>query len=157
MGDEGMIDGIKYVHTNLIARDWKALARFYIDEFGCAPVPPERRLSGEWLDRLTGIPGARVDGAHLSLPGCEGGPTLEIFSYDPPGEEVPRGINGAGFGHIAFMVDDVSGMAEMMRAHGGGLAGEVVEKDYGEMGILTVAYARDPEGNCIEIQSWRKG
>ena len=36
----------KYVHTNLIARDWKRLIRFYIDVFGCEPKGPERDMSG---------------------------------------------------------------------------------------------------------------
>src|SRR5678815_5648625 len=34
-----VIRGVRYVHTNLIARDWRALARFYEDVFGCVPVP----------------------------------------------------------------------------------------------------------------------
>src|SRR5438034_11344312 len=42
----------KYVHTNLIARDWKKPVRFYGDVFGCDPTGPERDLSGEWLDRV---------------------------------------------------------------------------------------------------------
>ena len=42
---------MKYVHTNIIAQDWKFLSQFYIDVFGCKPVPPERRLSGEWIGR----------------------------------------------------------------------------------------------------------
>ena len=36
----------RYVHTNLIARDWRVLARFYQEVLGCVPVPPERDLSG---------------------------------------------------------------------------------------------------------------
>ena len=34
--------GTKYVHTNLVAHDWKRLATFYIEVFGCKPKPPER-------------------------------------------------------------------------------------------------------------------
>jgi predicted enzyme related to lactoylglutathione lyase len=98
-----------------------------------------------------------VDGAHLALPGREGGPTLEIFSYGPPGADVRRGIDSPGYGHIAFRVEDVRDMAAKIRAHGGGLLGEVVEKEYEGMGRLTAAYAHDPEGNFIEIQNWTKG
>ena len=73
---------IKYVHTNIIADDWRALADFYIQVFGCKPVLPERDLSGSWLDSLTCIENSHITGIHLSLPGCgENGPTLEIFSY----------------------------------------------------------------------------
>ena len=45
----------RYVHTNLIARDWAGLARFYQDILGCVPVPPERDLSGPDMDAGTGI------------------------------------------------------------------------------------------------------
>jgi catechol-2,3-dioxygenase len=38
------------VHTNLIARDWRSLARFYEDVFACVPVPPERDYAGDDLD-----------------------------------------------------------------------------------------------------------
>jgi len=31
---------MKYTHTNLVARDWRRLADFYIKVFGCTPVPP---------------------------------------------------------------------------------------------------------------------
>jgi predicted enzyme related to lactoylglutathione lyase len=74
---------IKYVHTNIIAKDWRKLSLFYQRVFGCKPVPPERDLSGQWLDSLTGIDGAHITGEHLALPGYDGQtPTLEIFSYD---------------------------------------------------------------------------
>ena len=73
----------KYVHTNLIARDWKKLVRFYVEVFGCAPKSPERDMFGAWLDEVTSIRGAHLKGVHLRLPGYgDDGPTLEIFSYD---------------------------------------------------------------------------
>jgi predicted enzyme related to lactoylglutathione lyase len=34
-----MIEGARYVHTNLIARDWRALAGFYQRVFGCSFCP----------------------------------------------------------------------------------------------------------------------
>lgn len=91
-----MIDGVRFGHTNLIARDWRQLARFYIQLFGCTLVPPERNYSGPNLERGTGIPGAALTGAHLRLPGCgEQGPTLEAgtrvmwcYVTDPEGNIV---------------------------------------------------------------------
>ena len=64
-----MISGARYGHTNLIAQDWRELARFYQEQFGCIPVPPERDFKGKDLERGTGIPGAELRGAHLRLPG----------------------------------------------------------------------------------------
>jgi hypothetical protein len=78
-----MIAGAKYAHTNLIAKDWRKLARFYEEHFGCTLVPPERDFKGPDLERGTGIPGAELRGAHLRLPGHGAeGPTLEIFNYN---------------------------------------------------------------------------
>jgi catechol 2,3-dioxygenase-like lactoylglutathione lyase family enzyme len=80
----------KYVHTNLIARDWKRLVRFYREVFGCEPKGPERDLSAAWLDRVNSVPNARLRGVHLRLPGYnDDGPTLEIFSYD---QLIERGL-----------------------------------------------------------------
>jgi predicted enzyme related to lactoylglutathione lyase len=97
-----MHNAIKFVHTNLIAKDWKSLSKFYIDVFGCKPTYPERDLSGEWLEKITEI------------------------------------------------------KSEKLIEHGGTLFGEVAQKQYPELGLLTVAYTRDPEGNFIELQNWKK-
>ena len=65
------------VHTNLVAANWKELAKFYIKAFGCKRKPPERKLKGEWLDSLTSIGNARIEGMHLALPGYgKDGPAL---------------------------------------------------------------------------------
>jgi len=98
----------RYVHTNLVARDWRRLARFYHEVFGCQPVPPERDLSGPWLEDATGVPGVRIRGIHLRLPGHgKKGPTLEIFEYEPSVERPVSAPNRPGFGHVAFAVDQV--------------------------------------------------
>ena len=148
---------IRYVHTNVIARDWRALARFYIEVFGCVPVPPERHLAGEWIERMTAIPSVRVDGVHLALPGHENGPTLEIFSYAPElPAEVPPQVNRPGLAHLAFHAADVRAVLDSVLVLGGSMLGDVIEKDYEGLGRLTAAYVRDPEGNIIEVQNWAK-
>jgi len=122
-----MISGVKYGHTNLIAKDWKALARFYEQLFGCVPVPPERNYKGRNLERGTGVAGAEVRGAHLRLPGHgPDGPTLEIFSYNVVKEKLEVAVNRPGFGHIAFIVDDVESARAAVLAAGGRPVGEVV-------------------------------
>ncbi|HEY4272005.1 MAG TPA: VOC family protein [Candidatus Udaeobacter sp.] len=145
----------KYVHTNLIARDWKKLVRFYCEVFGCEPKGPERDLSDTWLDKVTSVPNARLRGVHLRLPGYgHEGPTLEIFSYDKCIEhELPR-ANECGFAHIAFAVDDVDQALQAVIAAGGGAVGEIATAEVDGVGLLRVVYARDPEGNIIELQKW---
>ncbi|WFR56932.1 VOC family protein [Anaerocolumna sp. AGMB13025] len=148
---------IKYVHTNIIAKDWKKLSQFYQEVFNCKPVPPERNLEGEWVDKLTGLPNAHITGVHLALPGYEDFlPTLEIFSYDRMEEYNLKRINGIGYGHLAFQTDDVEGLLKKLLHAGGKKIGELVKTVYPGKGTAVFLYAADPEGNIIELQSWEK-
>jgi predicted enzyme related to lactoylglutathione lyase len=146
---------IKYVHTNILAKDWKKLAQFYIEVFDCEAVYPERDLQGDWIDNMTNIPDVRIKGIHLKLPGYENGPTLEIFSYNHPLDRSYQiQINEIGFTHIAFRTDNVREIIEKVIDHGGSFYGEVVETKIENVGTLTAVYMRDPEKNIIEIQNW---
>ena len=145
----------EYVHTNLIARDWKKLVRFYSDVFGCDPKPPERNMSGAWLDQLTSLQDAQLSGVHLRLRGYgDNGPTLEIFSYNQLVERELQSANQCGFGHIAFAVEDVGEALQAVIAAGGSTVGNVVTTQVDGVGVLRVVYARDPEGNIVELQKW---
>lgn len=149
---------IRYVHTNIIAKDWKALSQFYQKVFHCKPLPDGGRdLKGEWIDRLTGISSAHIEGEHLLLPGyTEDHPTLEIFSYSVMKNGNLKMINSLGFGHLAFEVDDVRETLKEVITEGGGQVGEVVEAIYPGSVKATFVYAKDIEGNIIELQSWHK-
>ncbi len=149
------METIRFSHTNIIAKNWRKLAQFYIDTFGCEPVYPERDLSGEWIDKLTNINGVTIKGIHLKLPGYHDGPALEIFEHTPPFlRKKHPAINHQGFGHIAFHTDDVEKVLKKVLTNGGEKYGELVEKDIKGLGILKVIYVRDIEGNIIEIQHW---
>ncbi len=144
----------KYVHTNLIARDWQALSNFYQELFGCIPVPPERDFQGEKLEAGTGVPGAHLRGAHLRLPGYgDNGPTLEIFNYNILEDRPTTAVNRPGFGHIAFSVDDVASAQKAVLEMSGQAIGEIVILQTA-VGKVTWCYVTDPEGNIIELQSW---
>jgi len=144
----------RFVHINIVARDFKRLSGFYRKVFGCTPVPPERVLEGGWLDRATGIKDAHIRGVHLRLPGTgEDGPTLEIFQYDEE-EEIPKNVNCTGFAHIAFSVDDPVSMLETVIAEGGDRVGEPVKVAVQGAGTIVFVYAKDPEGNIIKLQKW---
>jgi len=146
---------IKYVHTNIVAEDWKSLSQFYINVFDCKEKPPARNLSGQWLDQATGLQQANLEGIHLILPGYgDGGPTLEIFSYESVVENGNSMANKKGFAHIAFLVDDVEQTYNHALANGASELGQITVNEIENVGKLTFVYFKDPEGNIIEILSW---
>lgn len=150
-----MIRGARYAHTNLIARDWRALADFYERLLGCLPVPPERHYAGPALEAGTGVPGSTLDGVHLRLPGHgPDGPTLEIYSYSVTAAGPPPAVNRPGFAHLAFEVDSVEEARREVLAAGGRALGEVVTLRTAAGRRVTWCYVCDPEGNALELQSW---
>jgi catechol 2,3-dioxygenase-like lactoylglutathione lyase family enzyme len=155
-----MTTNTRFAHTNLVAKDWRKLARFYEQVFGCTPVPPERDLSGQWLDDAVGIPSVHIRGIHLRLPGHgDAGPTLEIFEYNSEEEQSASlriRADRPGFGHIAFAVDDVEATRQAVLAAGGGELGKVASVKVSGAGSITFAYLTDPEGNIVEVQRWGK-
>jgi predicted enzyme related to lactoylglutathione lyase len=149
----------RYVHTNLVATDWQALARFYQEVFGCVPVPPERDFAGAALEAGTGIPGAHLRGVHLRLPGRgDDGPTLEVFGYNVLADRAgATAVNRPGFGHIAFSVDDVAAAQRAVIQAGGHEVGEIVTLQTATGARVTWCSVTDIEGNVIELQSWSDG
>jgi catechol 2,3-dioxygenase-like lactoylglutathione lyase family enzyme len=149
------IDGARFGHVNLTSRDWRRLAAFYGEVFGCTLVPPERDIRGPNLDAATGLTDAHLTGAHLRLPGHgDTGPTLEIFSYDTLGDAVPTRVDRPGLGHLAFAVPDVQAAIPVVLAAGGGRIGEVVTTATTDGRQVTWCYMTDPDGNILELQAW---
>jgi predicted enzyme related to lactoylglutathione lyase len=150
-----VIENAKYAHTNLVARDWRSLVRFYQDVFGCVPVPPERDYSGRDLEAGTGVPGARIQGLHLRLPGHgPEGPTLEVFQYSELASGAEPAVNRPGFAHVAFAVPNVPEARAEVVERGGSPVGDVVTLATATGSRVTWCYVTDPEGNVIELQSW---
>ncbi len=148
---------MRFAHTNIASKDWKSLSEFYINVFECKIKPPERKLSGQWLDEAIGLKNAALEGIHLLLPGHgENGPTLEIFTYKEIREIDSVMANDTCFTHIAFEVDDVNETLAAALRNGGKTLGKVTEKAIEGVGILNFVYLRDPEDNIVEIQSWEK-
>lgn len=146
---------VKYSHTNLIATDWKKIAKFYIDVFGCVPVGPVRRLSVQPVADGTGLLDPEIEGVHLQLPGYpEGGPTLEVFQYSRVRGESEKFANSRGFTHIAFEVSDLDEVCEKVIRSGGWLLGKLARQPVEGVGVCTFVYVRDPDRNIIEVQGW---
>ena len=150
---------MKYTHTNINTPDWEKLTTFYQNTFDMQIIPPLRDLHGDWYEAATGVPGARVRGAHMALPGYgEGGPTIEFFTWETPDGTPANQINGGGMGHIAIAVDNVAETYEKIMKFGGSACGTIQRHYYETKGqTLTLVYAKDPDGNVIEVQRWDDG
>ena len=69
-----------------------------------------------------------------------------------------------GFGSLRYKKDGkeeefavMGGLAEILR-EGGSVYGEIVKSYYpSKKQTLTICYAKDPDGNCLEIQRWDDG
>jgi catechol 2,3-dioxygenase-like lactoylglutathione lyase family enzyme len=94
------------------------------------------------LEAATGVAAAHLRGAHLRLPGYgDGGPTLEIYTYEALSEHPGLAVTRPGWGHIAFQVPDVERALEVVVEAGGGRA-------------VSWCYVTDPDGNIVELQHW---
>ena len=69
---------------------------------------------------------------------------------------MPSIVNRAGLMHLAFSVDDVSATLDRITAAGGEALGEVVEADVAGVGRADFIYTRDPDGNIVELLSWKE-
>lgn len=146
----------RYVHTNLIARNYLKLTEFYMKLFGFTFVPPERDYSGKEMDCGTGLKDVHVKGVHLRMPGyTDNGPTLEIYTYNNMEYNSLPKVNEPGFGHLAFEVDDVKKARLEVLENGGEAVGDIVTVKTKVGSEVTWCYTRDPEGNIIELQSWK--
>jgi catechol 2,3-dioxygenase-like lactoylglutathione lyase family enzyme len=149
------IENVRFGHVNVTGPDWRALADFYRDVFGCTLVPPERDYRSADLDAGTRLSGAHLTGAHLRLPGHgDTGPTIEIYQFDEMVEGQAPAVNKPGWGHIAFQVPDVEAALEAVLAHGGTRFGEIVTLQTADGRRVTWVYVRDPGDNLVELQSW---
>ncbi len=145
----------KYQHTSIVAHNWRAVARFYQDVFGCQPIPPERNYAGAWVRDVTDVPDVSLCGMHLRLPGYgDNGPTLEIFQYSRVEDGLAPAANRRGFTHIAFHVEDVSAARSAVLEAGGRDLGKLHTMEVPDVGVITLIYMTDPEGNIIELQNW---
>ena len=146
---------MRFFNVNIIARDWRKLAQFYIDVFKCRPRFPESVCCVKDQGAAPYDEDTDVEGIYLYLPGkYNDPPTLEIFQY-MEFQENERRLHKNGFGHIAFFVEDVEKTLNRVKEKGGTPLGEIVEKDIPNAGKLTFAYAKDPENNIIELQKWQ--
>ena len=132
-------------HVGVVVDDLAAATAFFVD-LGLE-VRGETAVEGEWVDRIVGLEGVRVDTAMVATPDGHG--RLELIEFHSPpaegGDAHPA--NTRGIRHIAFVVDDIDAVVARARARGAELVGEV--ERYKDM--FRLCYLRGPAGIIVEL------
>ncbi len=133
-------------HVGIVVDDLAAATEFFV-ELGLK-VLGEMPVEGEWVDRVVGLEGIRVDIAMLETPDGHG--RLELVKFHAPssqGGDRHAKANAQGIRHLAFAVDDIDAVVAGLRARGSELVGEVANYE----DIYRLCYVRGPEGIIIEL------
>jgi glyoxylase I family protein len=146
-------------HVNIVVSDMERSVRFYTETLGLRRGF-ETTLEGEWVERVTGLPGAR---AHCVFMETDD-PTvrLELLQYlSPEGEglELNTLPNTLGLRHLAFTLPDdeaLTALAEKLRAADIPLVSGPVEVPFtvANLGRKRLFYFHDPDGVIIEAAAY---
>jgi catechol 2,3-dioxygenase-like lactoylglutathione lyase family enzyme len=114
-------------HVGVVVDDLEAAVAFFVD-LGME-LEGEAPIEGEWVDRVSGLDGVRVDVAMLRTPDGHG--RIEVTRFRTPtaisaDPENALG-NTLGLRSVMFAVDDIDATVAGLRARGGELVGEVVQ------------------------------
>jgi catechol 2,3-dioxygenase-like lactoylglutathione lyase family enzyme len=134
-------------HAGIVVEDLERSLGFYRDVLGLT-VKSQALEEGPFVDVLLGLSGTRVRTVKLGAP--EGAALVELLAFEAPAADARRAITvkTPGPTHVALTVHDVAGLTAALQAAGGSLVGPVqVSPD----GKVQVCYARDPEGNFLEL------
>src|SRR2546428_12301478 len=109
---------MKLDHVNIVVTDMARAERFYGAVLGLQRGF-ERLLEGEWIERVTGMPGAR---AHCVFYEPQGGGRGELLQYLSPLGRAPAPDplpHTPGLRPLAFAGDDLDGLFERLQVAGG--------------------------------------
>jgi catechol 2,3-dioxygenase-like lactoylglutathione lyase family enzyme len=144
-----MIRGIH--HVAICTPDLDRLAAFYTDVMGFEPVMSTSWRDRPIIDRMIGL----TDSAARQVMLRAGNAYLELFEYESPvGAAADPDRNPANQGYTHFCVDVTDIDAEYQRLSANGMSFHSPPPTTDEMNgsKLRAIYARDPDGNIVELQ-----
>jgi catechol 2,3-dioxygenase-like lactoylglutathione lyase family enzyme len=142
-----MITGIH--HFSIACSDADRSLAFYGDLFGLELVSDREVEAHGFVERVTGVPVARVRIVHLQGYGVN----FELLEFkEPRGDRRARALHEAGSAHLCFVADDLEAEHERLKALGAsfrspGPVTVVGGPNDGGKGL----YVDDPDGNGVEI------
>nr|WP_246699375.1 VOC family protein [Rhizobium sp. BK538] len=145
-----MPNAMRLAHINLVARNAEALAAFYVNVMKCDVLREPKTLSGEKVSRGNGLSNSEIRTIWLKFPELER-PFLEIHEHTVTHQRDQPRVNEPGFGHLAFEMEDIGDTLSNIIRSGGAQIGQITDFGTPERAYL-IAYARDPEGNVLELE-----
>jgi catechol 2,3-dioxygenase-like lactoylglutathione lyase family enzyme len=146
-----MINGVH--HVSIATGDLERLLAFYRDLLGLEVRESWRvEQSDETFQTIVGLPDAAFHAAWLRAGNVE----IEIFHYlRPVGRPIAAApACDAGIRHICFDVTDLAGEYRRLRDAG---VEFISEPQHVPSAAVTTVYARDPDGNIVELQEIHTG
>ena len=135
-------------HVSVTTGDIARSLAFYRDLLGLS-VRSVGELSGDEVERITGVPGARLLSADLDL---GRGQVLELLEYVGAAEGEALALDRPGSGHIGLTVDDVDAVHSKLVDAGWTVKSAPVELtepgDWFGARCMTVL---DPDGVAVEL------
>lgn len=151
-----MITGLHHVAISSV--DFERSVAFYRDLFGLTLAmewefadgrglnpPPEADRTVPWLDQMTGLQGSTGRQVMLRAPNAH----IELFGWSvpaPASRPTDWRVFDHGINHVCFQVADVDLWFERLSAEG-----LVFDCSPQTFGPVKNVYARDPDGNVIEL------
>ena len=134
-------------HVSVVVDDLEAAKAFFV-ELGME-LEAEAPIEGQWVDRVNGLDGVRVDIAMMRT--ADGHGRLELTKFHSPEAVSPEPANALGntmgLRSIMFAVDDLDATVAGLRAHGAELVGEVAQYQ----DSYRLCYVRGPEGIIVAL------
>jgi glyoxylase I family protein len=133
-------------HTGIVVADMEASLRFWRDVMGLSVVA-DFREEGEYINTLQHLMGVRLHMIKLSAPD---GSLIELLEDEahPTPPSPHNDLCDRGIRHIAFTVADVGESWRVLREYGCEILSDPVTSPDGNARLF---FARDPEGNLLEI------
>lgn len=149
-------------HVNIVVSDMERSLVFYRDLLGMR-VTFEIELEGAWIERVTGLPGARAWCVFCQPTGdgnfAGAGARFELLQYRAPeGALLPAHAlpNTIGLRHVALEVDDLDEWHARLRAAGARFVSDPVTVPFDVGGPVRkrLCYLHDPDGTLIELSTY---
>jgi catechol 2,3-dioxygenase-like lactoylglutathione lyase family enzyme len=133
-------------HIGIVVEDLAAMTAFFT-ELGLE-VEGRASISGDWAERVTGLPGLRTEVVMLRMP--DGTGRIELSRFSSPaavGADRPKDEpHGLGYRSVMFEVDDIDDTVARLLGRGE-LIGEIAQYEQ----AYRLCYLRGPEGIIVAL------